>query len=96
MLVTALSVKSALGVAPRQTSLYYYLLFEHLFMDYLFTEYPVLDVDLHMISSGRKLTTITLHRQNTPSRQQLEMLRPISVEEIEETQYKVYEHLLST
>jgi hypothetical protein len=89
-------VKCAFGVAPRLTSLYYCLLFEHLFMDYLFTEYPVLDVDLHMISSGMKLTTITLQRQNTPTRQQLEMLRPISVEEIEDTQNKVNEHLLST
>jgi rRNA maturation endonuclease Nob1 len=42
------------------------------------------------------LTTITLQRQNTPTRQQLEMLRPISVEEIEDTQNKVNEHLLST
>ena len=77
------------------TSLYYCILFEHLFIDYLHNEYPVLDVDLTMVKGGRKFTP-TLMRQNTPARQQLEMLKAISVEEIEKTQDKVNEHLLST
>jgi hypothetical protein len=89
-------VKCAFGVLPRLTSLYYSFLYEHLYIDYLFAEYPVLDIDLNMVSTGRKISPITLRRQNTPARQQLEMLRPISVEEIEETQNKVNEHLLST
>ena len=95
--VSGLSVKCAFGVAPRLTSLYYCLLFEHLFTDYLFNKYPVLDVDLIMVTSGRKIAATTaLRRQNTPSREQLEMLKAISIDEIEKTQNKVNEHLLST
>jgi hypothetical protein len=51
-------LKCAFGVAPRLTSLYYSLLYEHLFIDYLFTEYPVLDIDLHMVTSGKKISPL--------------------------------------
>ena len=95
MLQAGIFCKCLFGFSPLLTGIYYDLLYEHLYMDYLHSEYPVPDADL--VAEQQQLLlrkkSPMLKRQNTPGRDQLEQLKALSIDEIQHSQEKVEEAL---
>jgi hypothetical protein len=77
-------LKSLFGLAPLLTSLYYDSIFEHLYFTYLFTVNPppgrVPSTPLIISQSPNA----TIRNKKTATREQLEALKPLSMEQIDE------------